>query len=82
MASMVMVSGGRTGADRAALDWAMSRGIEQRGWCASERRADDGPIPLKYRLREIPSSAETEPAEFNVRIGDGGARPQAPGPDG
>jgi hypothetical protein len=31
-----IVSGGQTGADRVALDWVLSRGIECGGWCPEE----------------------------------------------
>jgi RimJ/RimL family protein N-acetyltransferase len=65
-----MVSGGRPGADRAALDWAMSRGLEHRGWCPADRRSDDGPIPQCYHLRETESANQIEPTEFNVRDSD------------
>src|SRR6185295_17377057 len=45
-----IVSGGQTGADRAALDWATHRSIPHVGWCAKGRRAEDGPIDSNYRL--------------------------------
>ena len=31
-----IVSGGQTGVDRAALDWAIETGIEHGGWCPEE----------------------------------------------
>jgi hypothetical protein len=37
-----IVSGGQTGADRAALDWAISRDISHEGWCPKGRLAEDG----------------------------------------
>jgi hypothetical protein len=37
-----IVSGGQTGADRAALDWAISHGVPHGGWCPSGRVAEDG----------------------------------------
>ncbi len=37
-----IVSGGQTGADRAALDWAIEHGIPHTGWCPQGRRAEDG----------------------------------------
>src|SRR5262245_26933171 len=37
-----IVSGGQTGADRAALDWALAHGIPHGGWCPKGRRAEDG----------------------------------------
>lgn len=48
-----MVSGGQTGVDRAALDAAMAAGVAVGGWCPQGRRAEDGPIPRRYPLREL-----------------------------
>ncbi|MBF0146255.1 MAG: putative molybdenum carrier protein [Magnetococcales bacterium] len=47
-----IVSGGQTGVDRAALDFAMAKGIEAGGWCPKGRRAEDGTIPQEYPLME------------------------------
>ena len=66
-----IVSGGQTGADRAALDWALSRGIECGGWCPKGRKAEEGPIPSKYPLVETPSSNYVQRTEWNVRDTDG-----------
>lgn len=49
-----IVSGGQTGADRAALDWAIARGIPHGGWCPVGRIAEDGTIGNEYLLREMP----------------------------
>jgi hypothetical protein len=62
-----IVSGGRTGADRAALDWALSRGIECGGWCPKGRKAEDGRIDPKYPLIETPSASYVQRTEWNVR---------------
>jgi putative molybdenum carrier protein len=40
-----VVSGGQTGADRAALDFAIKHGFEHGGWCPKGRLAEDGPLP-------------------------------------
>lgn len=66
-----IVSGGQTGADRAALDWAIARGIPHGGWCPRGRKAEDGTIPRRYRLTETPSDAYLERTEWNVRDSDG-----------
>jgi hypothetical protein len=42
-----VVSGGQTGADRAALDWALERNVLCGGWCPKGRKAEDGPIDPK-----------------------------------
>jgi hypothetical protein len=62
-----IVSGGQTGADRAALDWALSRSIESGGWCPKGRKAEDGPIPKRYPLIETPSAGYVQRTEWNVR---------------
>lgn len=49
-----IVSGGRTGADRVALDWAIENGIPHGGWCRAGRLAEDGTIPQRYQLDEMP----------------------------
>lgn len=48
-----IISGGQTGVDRAALDAALSSGVPCGGWCPRGRRAEDGPIPLRYPLTEL-----------------------------
>lgn len=47
-----IVSGGQTGADRAALDVALALGLPVGGWCPKDRRAEDGAIPERYPLTE------------------------------
>ena len=66
-----IVSGGQTGADRAALDWAIAHGIEHGGWCPRGRRAEDGAIAARYRLRETPSDRYEQRTQWNVRDSDG-----------
>ena len=66
-----LVSGGQTGADRAALDWAISQGITHGGWCPKGRRAEGGRIPDRYRLRETASPAYAARTEQNVQDSDG-----------
>lgn len=48
----MIISGGQTGVDRAALDAALSCGIKIGGYCPAERRAEDGFVPDKYPLQE------------------------------
>lgn len=47
-----IISGGQTGADRGGLDAAIALGIPHGGWCPKGRRAEDGKVPKRYRLRE------------------------------
>ena len=65
-----IVSGGQTGADRAALDVALELGWECGGWCPAGRAAEDGAIPARYPLRETPSSDPGERTAWNVRDSD------------
>jgi hypothetical protein len=66
-----IISGGQTGADRAALDYAIAHGISHGGWCPRGRLAEDGPIAACYRLIETPSSDYAQRTEWNVRDSDG-----------
>ena len=66
-----IVSGGQTGADRAALDWAIANGVPHGGWCPKGRRAEDGEIPARYELRETESDTYEERTRLNVRDSDG-----------
>jgi len=66
-----IVSGGQTGADRTALDWAISRGVPHGGWCPKGRRAEDGPIPAHYALQETDSANYLVRTEQNVIDSDG-----------
>ncbi len=65
-----IISGGQTGADRAALDWAMANGIEHGGWCPQGRLAEDGVITAQYDLRETPKADYLQRTEWNVRDSD------------
>jgi hypothetical protein len=59
-----IVSGGQTGVDRAALDWALSRELVIAGWCPSGRKAEDGCLDQRYLLKETPSSGYTQRARY------------------
>lgn len=65
--SIKIVSGGQTGADRAALDAAMELGLAVGGWCPAGRRAEDGPIPSRYPLKETPAPENAQRTSWNVR---------------
>jgi Circularly permutated YpsA SLOG family len=65
-----IVSGGQTGADRAALDFAIRQGIPHDGWCPRGRLAEDGPLDDCYRLRQTPTSKYEERTRWNVRDTD------------
>lgn len=65
------MSGGQTGADRAALDFAIENGIPHGGWCPQGRRSEDGDIGDSYALQETPAPYYTQRTEWNVRDSDG-----------
>jgi hypothetical protein len=65
-----IVSGGQTGADRAALDWALAHNLPCGGWCPKGRKAEDGTISSKYPLKACPSDAYLQRTEWNVRDSD------------
>lgn len=65
-----IVSGGQTGVDRAALDWAISHGVHHGGWCPKDRAAEDGAIPIRYALTETRARAYRIRTKWNVRDSD------------
>lgn len=66
-----VISGGQTGVDRAGLDAAVACGVAHGGWCPQGRRAEDGTIPERYRLRETTSPEYFVRTDRNVRDSDG-----------
>lgn len=67
---LTIVSGGQTGADRAALDFAIQHGLAHGGWCPLGRRAEDGPLDARYQLQETTSSKYDQRTKWNVRDSD------------
>jgi hypothetical protein len=65
-----IMSGGQTGADRAALDWACQRGFAHGGWCPKGRLAADGPLHERYTLRETTSAGYRQRTKLNVQDSD------------
>ena len=61
-----IVSGGQTGIDRIALDWASEHGWPHGGYCPKGRVAEDGLIPKKYRLKETGSIKYSVRTRLNV----------------
>lgn len=66
-----IISGGQTGADRAALDFALRHELACGGWCPAGRRAEDGVIPKRFPLQETPKTSSSQRTEWNVRDSDG-----------
>lgn len=66
-----IISGGQTGADRAALDVAIRLDIPHGGWISKGRKTEDGKLPEKYALKETPSRGYTQRTEMNVVDSEG-----------
>lgn len=71
MSTFSVWSGGQTGADRGGLDAAIELDVPHEGWCPKGRRAEDGPIPAQYVLRECDSEDYRVRTELNVAATDG-----------
>jgi hypothetical protein len=54
--SLTVISGGQTGVDRGALDAALELGAPCGGWCPYGREAEDGRIPDRYPVTELPGA--------------------------
>lgn len=58
--NITIISGGQSGVDRAALDFALENNIKCGGWCPSGRLSEDSVIPGKYPLKETITSKYEE----------------------
>jgi Circularly permutated YpsA SLOG family len=67
---IMIISGGQTGADQAALDAAIAMGVPHGGWLPKGRKTEDGPLPLRYNLQEITSHRYRDRTEKNVLTAD------------
>ena len=67
----IISGGGQTGVDRAPLDVALALGLPCGGWSPKGRRAENGKIPLRYPLREMPSPKYPPRTAKIVREADG-----------
>lgn len=68
-----IISGGQTGADRAALDAALGASFPCGGWCPTGRRAEDGKLPTSYPVEELESGGYRQRTIKNVQDSDGTA---------
>ncbi len=69
--NLIIISGGQTGVDRAALDFALENTIPCGGYCPEGRKAEDGSIPSKYPLVEMESEDYRDRTGANVKSTDG-----------
>src|SRR5262245_41634003 len=91
MVPLPIRSGGQSGVDRAALDFALRRGLPYAGWCPRGGWAEGYPsapgVLAHYpRLSETPSSDPAQRTAWNVRdshatmiLSRGGALAPSPG---
>jgi putative molybdenum carrier protein len=66
-----IISGGQTGADQGALDAAIKLGIPHGGWIPKDRITENGPLPDRYDLIEMPTASYPERTKKNIRESDG-----------
>lgn len=66
-----IISGGQTGADQAALDFAIENSIPHGGWIPKGRLTESGPLASKYNLQEMPSASYARRTEKNIREASG-----------
>jgi len=66
-----IISGGQTGADQAVLDIVIKLGLPHGGWIPKGRITEAGPLPGKYRLKEMPTDSYSECIEQNVKDSKG-----------
>lgn len=65
-----LISGGQTGVDLAALDFAIAQQIPYGGWCPAGQSAVDGILDARYQLRETESSGYRQRTKRNVLDSD------------
>jgi hypothetical protein len=66
----MLISGGQTGADQAALDAAIALGFPHGGWIPKGRKTEAGPLPQHYNLKEMSSYRYRDRTEHNVLAAD------------
>ena len=66
-----IISGGQTGADSAALDFAIWHEIPHGGWCPKGRLCENGTIDPRYQLKETSTKNYPQRTEKNVQDSDG-----------
>jgi hypothetical protein len=66
-----IISSGRSGVELAGLDMAVKLGIAHGGWTSRGMRNDNGPVPERYGLQEVPALGFEHAMEQNVVNSDG-----------
>lgn len=68
---ITIISGGQSGVDRAALDFALKNGLNCGGWCPKNRIAEDGRISEIYPLKETSTTDYSQRTRKNVHDSHG-----------
>ena len=66
-----IISGCQSGADIAGIDAAIMNGFPYGGWVPKGRKTENGPLPLKYSVQEMPTSGYPKRTEKNIVDSDG-----------
>ena len=66
-----IISGGQTGVDRGALDFALDNDYPTGGYCPKGRKSENGKIPEKYPLTALKSENYIDRTKENVIASDG-----------
>jgi len=70
MEAMKIISGGQTGVDQGALDFALEHGWPCGGWCPPGRKNEAGMILSRYPVQEVEGEDYHERTRKNVREAD------------
>ena len=71
MDKIKIISGGQTGVDQGALDFALDHGYECGGFCPRGRKSEKGIIPYRYPVSEIESEEYFDRTKKNILESDG-----------
>jgi hypothetical protein len=71
MSEIKIISGGQTGVDQGALDFALDHHFICGGYCPEGRKSELGVIPFKYPVIEIESEEYIDRTRKNVIESDG-----------
>ena len=66
-----IISGGQTGTDQAALDFAIKHNILHGCWIQKGRKTEAGFLPEKYQLQKMPTTSYPKRTEQNILDSDG-----------
>lgn len=66
-----IISGGQTGVDQGALDFALDYDFDCGGYCPKGRKSEKGIIPFKYPLVELEDEDYIHRTRLNVLESDG-----------